>query len=68
MYSDRSLLSQIKLFNVIDLYQIIEERYFPFITPELRLEFFNDKKRDYITQRLTDLLIFCDLKKDGGAT
>jgi hypothetical protein len=45
IYSDRSLLSQTKLFNVIDLYQIIEEKYFPYITSALKQEFFSDKKK-----------------------
>jgi hypothetical protein len=67
MFSDSSLLSRIKLFNVIDLYQIIEEKFFPLITPALRQEFFNVKNRDYITQSLTGLLRFCDLTKEGGA-
>jgi hypothetical protein len=66
MYSGGSLLSQTKLFNVIDLYQIIEEIYFPFIARVLRQEFFSNKKRDYITDCLTALLKLCDLTKDQG--
>jgi hypothetical protein len=66
MYSDGSLISQIKLSNFIDLYQIIEEKYFPFIKDSMRLQFFNEKKRVYITDCLTGLLKFCYLKKDGG--
>lgn len=65
-YSDRSVLSQINLVNIIDLYQIIEEKYFPHITHALRQEFFNMKKEQQIKKSLSALLKHCNVKKDGG--
>lgn len=65
-YSDRSVLSQIKLVNIIDLYQTIEVKYFPHITHALRQEFFNMKKEEQIKDSLSALLKHCDLKKVGG--
>jgi hypothetical protein len=47
-YRDRTVLSQFKLTNIIDLYQLIEEKYFPYITHSLRQEFFVDKHQDEI--------------------
>ena len=38
-FSDRSVLSQTKLKKIIDLYQIIEEKYFPYIRKFLKPEF-----------------------------
>jgi hypothetical protein len=47
-YRDRTVLSQFKLSNIIELYQLIEEKYFPYITRNLKQEFFVDKHQDEI--------------------
>jgi hypothetical protein len=51
-YSMNSTLSQIKLKNIISLYEKLEEKYFPFVTMSIKIEYMNENNEKEIKQRI----------------
>ena len=65
-YSENTTLSQIRLKNIITLYEKLEEKYVPFVTTSIRPDYLNDKNEREIRERMTQILGYCELQKDGG--
>jgi xylose isomerase len=65
-FSDNTVLSQIKLKNILALYEKIEEKYFPFVTTNIRPEYMNLKNEAEIRESLQKILGQCDLVQNGG--
>jgi xylose isomerase len=61
VYSENTTLSQVKLKNIIALYEKIEEKYFPFVTSSIRPEYMCLKNEKDIKDRLSEVLKQCDL-------
>jgi hypothetical protein len=60
-YSENTTLSQLKLKNIIALYEKLEEKYFPFVTSSIRPEYQSVKKEKDIKERMRTILKKCEL-------
>jgi hypothetical protein len=60
-YSEYSTLSQMKLKNIIALYEKLEEKYFPFVTTSIKPDYLSEKNEKEIKARIDQILGKCDL-------
>jgi len=49
----------VRIRNIVALYEIIEKRYFPHITKNLRTEFFSEVNAEDIRGKMANILVNC---------
>lgn len=71
LLSEQTVFSQVKLQNIVAYYELLEIKYFPFITDSLRPEFMKEDRQDEIKESFTQIFNDVDkytasLKKEGA--
>jgi hypothetical protein len=67
VYSESTTLSQIKLKNIIALYEKMEEKYFPHVTKGIRPDYTSMANEKEIRRTLEGILGYSELAPNGAA-
>jgi hypothetical protein len=67
VYSESSTFSQVKLMNILALYEKLEEKYFPHVTKSIRPDYTSTKNEKEIRRTLEGMLKYSELAPNGAA-
>jgi hypothetical protein len=67
VYSEATTLSQVKLKNIIALYEKLEEKYFPYVTKSIRPDYTSTANEKTIRVALEVMLKYSEVAPNGAA-
>jgi hypothetical protein len=67
VYSEATTLSQVKLKNIIALYEKLEEKYFPYVTKSIRPDYTSMANEKTIRTALEGMLKYSEVAPNGAA-
>jgi predicted MPP superfamily phosphohydrolase len=67
VYSENTTFSQVRLMNIIALYEKLEEKYFPYVTKSIRPEYTSMANEKEIRQAVEGILNYSEVAPKGAA-